>query len=238
MLVGDVLDWLGVAQFLVGAIAATYGTLFGQRWPHRNLWRFRTDEPITICLATSARIDTGKYIRSTTGLGQVKALATIVPSILKGFGTKRNPQVVLSDDVRSDVLRSNLILLGGAKNNEYARRIFDEYSSDTGFNYVGDLNTVILDGESITGTTRDDKVVRDWAIIMRVPNPYSEGRTDVTLIAGIHTHGVEGAARYFVKHLVGWRSIFRKHFICVVELEVVESETVRPRLYKMKRIKK
>ena len=237
MQLSELSQWLGVLKFAAGAVTAIVGAVLSRKWPHMLLWKLSPMAPATICLATSARINTGKYVRPTTGIGQVQALALVVPSVLRGYGVGSRPKVVFSDQVSPDLLKRDLILLGGAKNNEYTRRIFEEYSQCTAFEFIKDMNTFAFEGEEYTGVTRGGRVVEDWAIIMRVPNPYSEGATQVTVLAGVHTHGVAAAAEYYVTRMINWNSILRRHFICLVKVEVVGSETIRPRLFKMKKVK-
>jgi len=51
----------------------------------RNLWQIANPEKLVIVAASSAAIDTGEYIRLTTGIGQVQALALIVGSLNKTY---------------------------------------------------------------------------------------------------------------------------------------------------------
>lgn len=231
MSVSDWINLAGFAQFLIGGAFAIITTLLTLKWPHKWLWKFKRKTPIVICLATSTQVDTGKYTRSATGIGQVNALSEIMPSIMEGYGHNKKISTRLSADMSVKDLESELILVGGAKNNAYTQRVMDEFFEQSGARYTDDLNTLEVDGEAIVSTSADGQITKDYGMILRLPNPYTGNRTSITIIAGLHTYGTGAAAKYLVRNMSGLGAIKRKYFLKIIEFEVVQGESIRPKVH-------
>lgn len=237
MSVGDWITLAGVIQFCIGVIIAGTTTIFSQKLPHKLLWKFTPSKPAVICLATSTKIKTEKYIKPATGLGQVQALVHILPSIIGGYGQKHNTKIGPSENITECDLRENLVLLGGAKNNRYTHRVISDFFEITGFKFTEKFNAI----ETPYGILRDEHknniISKDYAVIMRVPNDYSGRATSITILAGLHTYGVEAAASFYVNNMNGIKSIYRKNFITILELEIANFTSVRPKIIFQRKLK-
>jgi len=235
---GSLASLASFGQWVVIALISVVGTMLSRRWPNRTLWKFKSDSPPTACLATSGVKDTGKYNRPMTGLGQVQALARIMPSIQEGYGRSRLPQVYLSTDMPSAKTTGDIILLGGAKNNTWTQEAIAKLKDKTGFEFIGDFNEASWEGEIFSGTSEHGKVTKDWAFIICAPNPFCDNKNRIIILAGLHTPGVHAPADYYVTHMKGLRGIVTRNFVAAISVNVDNNQSWSPKLHRLKRIKK
>ncbi|MGA4856632.1 hypothetical protein ACPCAB_08190 [Streptomyces koyangensis] len=179
----------------------TTAAVGGLRWqlhkrlPAKRMWRFSDARSLTLAIATSGEIDTGLYPRPTTGLGQVRAVALLAPSLTRAYRELDLEQLRLSATVRGDEFENDLVVLGGPKNNHVAEHILAHIP---GIPLRVDQNLLFWEGEQYTGVVRDKKVLRDYGYVVRAPNPFASERR-VVVIAGAHTYGTIAAARWMVE---------------------------------------
>ena len=236
---------LGLATDLIlgltgTAIAALIGTawLFVQRWRARRLWPFG-GERFAVVLATSTSTHTGTYTRTASGIGQVRSLAVLVPSIYRAWRGKLDvSNVLLSDDITDEWTR-DLIVVGGVKNNKVTREMLSKYRdrhADRGWPDVQQVGSAISwNGTEYTAVTDSDVVYRDYGMVLRWANPFHEG-CSVILFAGASTYGTIAASLWYAgqrqpssqhesKHLLR-----KNHFIALVEADVRDGHVALPRL--------
>lgn len=138
-----------------GVVAGVAASSRVRRAPHRTVWRLSDPTGLKICAATSAITDTGKYKRSSTGVGQVRALAAVSHSLKTGYKRANVRDIVLSTDFHPTMLASDLILLGGSKNNAVTRQVLEALFDNTGFRFCPDDENIIeFGGKRLTGRAR------------------------------------------------------------------------------------
>lgn len=181
----------------VVATCAGYGRwLISRRLPARRMWRYRSGDKFTLIVASSAQVDTGKYVRPTTGIGQVRAMSLLVPSLARAYRKVDLEQVQLSAVTPGKDLEADLLVLGGAKNNAVTARLLDHLP---GLPFTSPDDVIVWEGTSYEGVTNGPNVVRDYGYVVRAPNPFAPGRR-VVIVAGSHTFGTVAAARWLAKH--------------------------------------
>ncbi len=217
--------------YLLGVATLKISKFYLQKNPVRRLWRISDPKKLIICAATSTKTDTGQYYRPATGIGQLRALGQIVESLGKTYDI-RVQNILLSINQIQRQIESDLILLGGPKNNEITKLFLEK---------IKYLNIVTQEGCSIgwttggetvwyTGKIADKKVIKDFGIAIRMRNPFdSAGRSFISLFSGSHTYGTIAAALYFTEHCIkkarGLKRIKDNMFV-LVECDVIDGYPV------------
>jgi hypothetical protein len=207
--------------------------------PSRRLWRLDDPSRVVISVAHSTASHTGKYLRPATGIGQVRALALLMPSLRRAYSDLEIRNIYLSSESLLDRLECDLICLGGVKNNKVTEDVLD---------HLGDRCPLSMkdseifwteqgETEAYEGAIDNGQVVRDFGLIVRTENPFnSKDKRTVVILAGSHTYGTIAAARYFCAEL---GSPFRRQprsFAALVESEVRDGYPASPRLLKLAEI--
>lgn len=227
--------WVNVLSAGVCAALGLLGTWLAARLPNRALWKLSDPARLTVCVAESAAIDTGKYIRKTTGIGQVRALAVIVPSLTRAYGRIDTHHIQLAGEALGPRAEGNLICLGGAKNNARTRDVLAALA-EAGFAVpTMDGSTICWPGGegcvSYEAQAEQGTVLRDYGLVIRAPNPFGTDST-VIVLAGASTYGAVAAARYFVeqcKFRRGW-------FAAVVSSQVRDDHVCPPEIVRLERL--
>lgn len=229
-IVRDELVSLAVGSLL--AVAAGYlRWLLLRRLPARRVWRFTGRTRIVIVVATSALVDTGKYQRPTTGLGQVRANALLMPHLKRTFRAAHHEGISFSSTVPGNILESDLLLLGGAKNNEITRRAIQ---SMTDLPFTAPGNVINWNGRRYEGSRSSNTVVRDYGYVVRGPNPFAPDKR-LVIAAGSHTFGTVAAARWLAE-CGGSRDIPADVAVLVAADVYNEDHVGVPRVVEMRRL--
>lgn len=184
-----------VVGSLLAVVAGYLRWLVLRRLPARRMWRFTGRARIVVVVATSALVDTGKYQRPTTGLGQVRANALLMPLLNRTFRAADHEGVSFSSTVPGSYLESDLLLVGGARSNEITRRAIE---SMPGLPLTAPGNTINWEGTLYEGRRAEGTVVRDYGYVVRGPNPFAPDRR-IVIVAGSHTFGTVAAARWLAE---------------------------------------
>jgi len=160
------------------------------------MWRYRDGDRFSLIVASSAQVDTGKYLRPTTGIGQVRAMSLLVPSLTRAYRKVDLEQVQLSAVAPGRDLEADLLVLGGAKNNAVTARLLAHLP---GLPFTSSDEAIVWQGVAFEGETSGPNVIRDYGYVVRAPNPFAPGRR-VVIVAGSHTFGTVAAARWLVNH--------------------------------------
>ncbi|WP_162637691.1 hypothetical protein [Streptomyces qinglanensis] len=167
-----------------------------KRLPARRTWRYLSAGDLSIILDTSY-VDTGRYQRPVAGLGQVRALSVIVPSLTHAYRDLDLERVRLSAHVPGGEMEHDLLILGGPKNNETARRILEDMGEALPIRLGG--GAITWEGTAYTGDAADGEITRDCGYIVRAPNPLNPNKR-VVLIGGWSTYGTVAAARWLAEN--------------------------------------
>lgn len=210
-----------------GVVAGVAASSRLRRAPHRVVWRLSDPAGLKICAATSAITDTGKYKRTSTGVGQVRALATVSHSLKTGYKRANVRDIVLSTDFHPTMFSSDLILLGGSKNNAVTEQVLDALYENTGFRFCpDDKNTIEFGGKRLTGQHDSGRVKHDVAAFMAHDNPFCEGRR-VFIVSGSHTFGTAAAARLAVDCMTRRMFSLPRRFLALADVTVDGEQDAR-----------
>lgn len=228
--VGEI--WIGL---LTAGVAAALGGVSGflfkrarDKVPARALWRLHDPKTLSIFVARSFLEHTGKYYREGTGVGQLRALAAISPSLQRAYG-RIDQKVLLSSDRVGDTLERDVICLGGGKNNRVTVELLEELRRHYS-NVPTSAASAIkwFDGthdRELIAETRDEVIVKDYGLIVAGENPCCAKRRAI-VIAGASTYGTIAAARYFVDQ--GLTS--RDAAFAIVSAKVLDGHVLEPTL--------
>jgi hypothetical protein len=208
-------------------------------WPLHRLWRLANPKSVAICTANSTMTDTGKYVRPATGIGQVQALALAASSLSRAYRKLQFRHTFFSTESASGDYDSDLIVLGGVKNNQVTARYLDLMSECQPLQQVA--NAIIWrrrdptgkswqdeGGEEYTGVTRNGEVVVDYGYAFRTQSPFAHEPRTVVLFAGSHTYGVTAAARYFTEQLsrdLRWK-LYQRNLVVLIRTDIVNGLAV------------
>jgi len=220
-----------VIHVLLTFVATALAAIAQQRLPGRRRWRLHDPSHAVICISTSASIDTGEYMRHTSGVGQAIALGMVAASLHKAYPGRSPQHVHLSEEPLADRLESDLILLGGPKNNKVTRMMLAALQTRLPVSVL-DRTFVWSTGATelrYLGQSRKQSVYTDYGLVIHVRNPKKPATTLVMLI-GCHTYGVVAAARYFLEEYSPPLTKRKSSFVAIVEAEVNDGHVGVPRL--------
>jgi hypothetical protein len=173
--------------------------LLVRRLPARRTWRFPDDAgQLTVVVASSADVDTGRYTRPTTGVGQVRAMSLLVPLLVRAYRNVDLQQVSLSAQTPGRDLESDLLVLGGPKSNEIAERTLTALAALRGLPLRVRGNVITWEGTPYQGEVAEERVVKDYGYVVRADSPFAPGKR-VVVVAGSHTFGTVAAARWLAE---------------------------------------
>ncbi|MFF9025164.1 hypothetical protein [Streptomyces eurythermus] len=226
---GDFGSALGTQAVGVAVSSVLTAGAAGLRWwvvkrlPARRTWRYTNAQSLVIVVAASAVIDTGTYRRPTTGIGQVRALAILAPTLTRAYRDVDLERIRISSQHLGHELESDLLILGGPKSNACAALMLDQLTTRLPFAIHN--HTVSWGVNSYEGTIEDGVIKSDVGYIVRVKNPFSINHR-VVMVGGSHTHGTIAAARWWVEH-GGSRSI-PQDVAVLVKANVLPGDHVAP----------
>jgi hypothetical protein len=189
------------------------------------------------------------------GLGPFLAMQRLLGLLKSAY--KNLPDIVPlpSRLVVEDGLSRDLVLIGFPAGNEITKRVMEKLDLPYRFadhNIVDSATGKVLYSANVV----KDKVVHDYGMILRVPNPFHP-QSIVFIFAGTETYGVKAATDYFALENFGvllqapiGKSVFIgllsrvltlqfrncTHYQAIVECDVVGYYTQVPRLAAFKRL--
>jgi len=221
--------------FLAGLLFVKYKRLYSSTYPARKLWQFKDPNNFIICIANSTITDTGDYHRPATGIGQVRAVATLTMSLKKAYSGTHIDHIFMSTDQLHNRIENDIIILGGIKNNIIAKHYLEiikdvqPANMDTNsISWKNDDNTV----EKFKGITDGKEVLYDYGLIMRTYNPFLKDNTAV-FIAGCHTYGTVAASNFFTKEVIKMeRFLSGKYIVIIISCKIVNCQPVNVEILK------
>jgi hypothetical protein len=235
------------ADVIANVVALCIGIGAARLWSklaNRRIWSLDDPSKLVIFVAEDSRelVSKGEaqYVRPSTGVGQVRALAAIAPSLRTAYREVDFGKVLMSSERIGRDLRSDLITLGGAKNNLVTREIMNALSTryvlpvptpQEGLSWItregGRPKLYEAEGGPEDGDlSRDDRIVRDYGVIVKAPNPWNP-KASVIVLYGASTHGTAAAARYFVTRKPTSQPM---HFTALVTVDVTSGYNGEPAL--------
>lgn len=204
----------------------------------------RTRDTPTLVVATSD-VTEG---RPMTGIGQVRAIALLTPSIVRAYGAHvRDDDVRMSRGCRLDDRRfgHDLVTIGGGKTNEVTADVLGRLRLPDGYGLVAGpdpsndatVERILWAGEDGRRLLPDAREGRKYALglVIRCANPYGTGV--LTVIAGAKasgsgTYGTEAAAAALAEdeqlRRSRWRALRGRRFgfVALVSAEIIGSGEV------------
>ncbi|TFB53433.1 hypothetical protein [Cryobacterium sp. Sr3] len=165
----------------------------------RRLFRMRQPKRVTVIVSTSAQTSTGTYRRSSTGIGQVRAVADLAPKFSLAYWRCRLDQVFVADAAIYERIEGDLVCLGGEKTNAVTLELLRELRQEPGFPISPIAESKILWNDHEYASQGDgDTLSLDYGIIVRSRNPMSMTRGPIVLVlAGASTQGSHAASKVF-----------------------------------------
>ena len=223
--------WVPVWAALLGI-----GYYIQVRRPHRKLWLLKNPSDLVVCAANSTTTHTNTYNRPATGIGQVRALALAIRSMHHAYRRQLNIRnILLSTDHLQERIENDLLILGGAKNNELAAKYLDLLSDEQPVLQIEETiywRPRMKNGQwsstgaaEYAGTAVGRQVVVDYGLIMRTYNPFTNRDRTAIFLSGSHTYGTVAATKYFVddmpKKLRRLLKGGKKNFVVLVSAQIV-----------------
>lgn len=207
--------------------------------PAKRLWRLPNPKKLYIFLSTSTKTNTGDYVRISSGLGQIRALGQITPSLCRAYRDFDIENVFMSDGAIAEKCEGNLIILGGPKNNGVALKIMELLESRLP-GYLSERKVIWKEGgptKEYTAIPNEDGFEEDFGVIIRATNPFNS-KSEVLLFAGLHTYGTTAAARFFTTELPKLKPEYAYHgeFMAVVSAKVTNHHVSEPQLLHVARL--
>ncbi|MFE0764794.1 hypothetical protein [Streptomyces smyrnaeus] len=184
-----------VSALVAAALTGLMGLarwLLARRLPARRIWRFEKAAELSTVVDTD-HVDTGRYRRPVSGLGQVRALSLLVPSLHLAYRDLDLEKLHLSAHLPGSALEGDLLVLGGPKTNETAGRLLTAMADSLPFRTGS--GRIVWDGTPYEGDAADGAVTRDLGLVIRAPNPFNPAAR-VVLLCGWSTYGTLAAARW------------------------------------------
>lgn len=187
---------------LLGIIATFLGRFLFIILPSKKLWDFAEPDKVLICVAT-IKTNTGEYIRPSTGIGEVRALAYIIASLSIGYKKINFKKILLSEEGLRHDIEDDIILLGGPKNNQITKLFFEKIK-DLNLLYQDEDGTITINKNTVQKVAiKDNKVSKDYGLIVKMKNPFASTHknTKLFLFSGHHTYGLIAATKYFCESI-------------------------------------
>lgn len=244
-LVTDVLSALVVLPVL------TYVVLLALRVrPSRRIWGVRSTPwtpgakvPPTLVISTSSFQPNTQYPRGRpqTGIGQVRVIAEISPSVATAYGAGiERHRLRMSDDcdLSDPIYHQDLVLVGGPKTNEVTRAALAAVPLPEGFGMtsVTTPEGVVTDRIEWAGEPRIPAEGEALGLVVRCGNPWGSGV--LTVLAGVGTYGTEAAAVALVEEPVLRPTVRaalgrRRGFVALVRGETTQRRSGITRLVRL-----
>jgi hypothetical protein len=209
-------------------------TRLRQILPGRRLWRISDPSRVVISVAHSASSHTGEYERPSTGVGQVRALALLMPSLRRTYPDLRVRNIFLSSEPLQERLENDLICLGSPKTNGVTADVIAALGDKCPIAFDTSRSQIVWKigaepAETFCGTVIDGQVTTDVGLVIRAPNPFRPTRT-VIVLGGSHTFGTIAAARFFCEQLNTPFTQLPRFFVAVVEAQVRDGYPSSPKV--------
>jgi hypothetical protein len=248
-----------VLEQVLGVLLGVMATLVSVFVIPRQLWRLHdAHQPRALKIVASFREPekTPAYRLPVTGVGQLRAVGALAPSLVRSYGWRWKESVAIvsgSGPMGVPQLAGNLILLGGTSRNEVTRRLLEKHGDRIGIRQefgdtelYGDRLFFREDGGSwraFGGTPApldgdgSGQITEDYALILRMPNPWdSGGRAQCVVFSGVHTFGTAAAATHFVRQWWKPRWWRRAGVAALIRVEVEDGHVIGTKEIEFRRL--
>lgn len=209
---------------LITVLAIKLYGLFINILPTRRLWNIKDPKNLNIITALSANTRTGNYYRQATGIGQLKTIGVIIPSLKKAYKDVNLKNIHISGEHITQALEGDIITLGGPKNNEVTMYVLNLLSDNIPLSQINNTITWFDDGSKIEYLPESNNkvVTKDYGYVINTPNPLSKNNSSLTIFSGSHTYGTIAAARHFTEN---YKRSFKRDkydtYIAIVSCDII-----------------
>ncbi|KAA0676661.1 hypothetical protein [Azospirillum brasilense] len=233
----NALNYLGkaLASAAAGALIAHIMHIVRKRIPARLSWGLKEHRTSVFVLATSAKVDTGEYIRYSSGIGQIRAVGILVPGFIRAYKTINSSNVLLSEELPEIYCGRDLIVIGGPKNNKLTEDLLKKMDK-LPYTMVGNQIINRISNTKIKGVIKNGFVTEDYGLIIKTRNPYNR-EARCLIIMGTHTYGLDAAATAFVENLSKLSYLFVSDYVCLVKASVSGHYVGKPKILDFRKIK-
>lgn len=162
----------------------------------RHIWKpFIQSKKLSVVLSTRP----GPYARSTPRLSLLEMLSFVnISNRLSSIGIEVSPKdsQVRIDDIKNE----NLVVLGGPLANEVAKEIWTRISPNIPFSLDTEKQSFqMTTQEYIPVLGADGKIIKDYGIIIRQPQPFNPHMT-LFYCLGCHGFSTHGTTLYLTEY--------------------------------------
>lgn len=171
----------------------------------RQIWaQGSSARSVTIVCPTLPREYQPKYAKrgspefiNLARFGDLDALVEVI-TLLTNLFPNRHVKYVTSDEVQATDRRGNIVVIGGPDFNSLTHEILRERAFPFAYRETSQAPLLrhVSTGDEFPLKTRSQKVVQDYGLFARFPNPLN-ARAAVIMIGGLQTCGVLGAVMAF-----------------------------------------
>lgn len=187
---------LGNAIWLLIGVSVSFAIrIVRHRAPARGIWGLKPDGRVTIVITKAELRDESEhtdlvYPAEARAAGEVESfLVRLYPKI--------RPRVTLSDAVPPELLRDDLVIIGGPVYNKITRQVLGHFPSIArfdGYQLVMAHDTWLKEAK----LDDDGRIAGDVGLVMIAPNPWNPSRRAIVL-CGSRTYGCLAASRAMVR---------------------------------------
>ncbi|NMM34426.1 MAG: hypothetical protein HHJ13_10605 [Phycicoccus sp.] len=195
--------------------------------PGAHVWRLNGDLPTSIVTAEGLIIDVQEYKTQTVWPTEYVAATEISLFLADLFRIKIARFCTSSEFARDELLRGNLIVIGGPVRNavyrEVAARIHINYEFQ-GYDLVRLSDSRVYQAEIV-----DQELKRDIGLVVLAQNPFNE-RARLVMVAGCRVFGTLAAARMLINpdvHRIHKAVQKQSQISFVVEADLIDGFAVR-----------
>jgi len=163
--------------------------------PFFKLWRFRKNDTVYLIngiIEENTASAKGKFI---LGAGDVKALVELARGLEKRYSAVRIKNLYAKQLSGADMMSEHIVCIGGPKRNEVTRKLMDTIGTRYSFDSGKLIDKTLGKEYSPKKAEKDDHYAIDYGIVIKACHAAGQDRW-AYILAGCHTEGVMGAARY------------------------------------------
>lgn len=176
-------------------------------------------------VAVMLSIREGPFTRSTprVSLAEIDAIV----NLRSVTGNKAQFELLSNTDNLKVLENWNILLLGGPSANTASAEALGRLKKQIPFIFDADSRCITIANRKYTPVYSDDgtTVLRDYAVIVKAKNIFSESSKDTKLflLMGLHGYGTRGAALALVDSAISkaiWRKVKTNNFSAVISVDI------------------
>jgi len=163
--------------------------------PFFRLWRFGKNDTVYLIngiIEENTASAKGKFI---LGAGDVKALVELARGLEKRYSAIHVKNLYAKQLSSADMMNEHIVCIGGPKRNEVTRKLMDTIETRYSFDSGELIDRTLGKKYSPKKAEKDNHYAIDYGIVIKACHAPGQDKW-AYILAGCHTEGVMGAARY------------------------------------------